>query len=333
MRVARGPDATEETSRDGVSEGGASEAPLRWQRPLALFLATVASVFYTGGLYSADFRGVTEISFWGAMRLGGLFAVPLLAILLAHEFGHYFAARIHGVKASLPHFIPLPVLSPFGTMGAIIGMPDRIASRRALLDIGASGPLAGMIVALPVLGWGLAHSVHQPLAAHGTMEGQSLLYHLMKAIFVGPLAPNEDIYLHPTAFAGWTGLFITMLNLIPVGQTDGGHIAYALFGKRQNRFAPWVRGALLPLFVFNVVTAVWAQRAAGYPQGWQLLVTANSTSWLVWWVLLGVLHRVSGGNHPPVDESEPLGPVRRAVAVGSLILFVLLFMRTPFTQS
>ena len=318
-----------------MSADGAPDAlaPLRWQRPLALFVATVLSVFYTGGLYSADFHGISDSSFWSTMKSGWAFAAPLLAILLAHEFGHYFAARIHSVKASLPHFIPLPVLSPFGTMGAIIGMPDRIASPRALLDIGASGPLAGMVVALPVLAWGLANSVHQPLAAHGTMEGQSLLYGLMKLAFVGPLAPNEDVYLHPTAFAGWTGLFITMLNLIPVGQTDGGHIAYALFGERQNRFAPWVRGALLPLFVFNVVTAVWGQRAAGYPDGWIALVAANSTSWLVWWVLLGVLNRVSGGNHPPVDEREPLGPIRTAIAIGSLVLFVLLFMRSPFTQS
>jgi membrane-associated protease RseP (regulator of RpoE activity) len=257
--------------------------------------------------------------------------VPLLGILVTHEFGHYFAAKIHGVRASLPYFIPMP-FSPFGTFGAVIGMPDRIPSRRQLLDIGAAGPLAGLVVALPVVAWGLAHSEVKPLTPHGLIEGQSILYWLMKKAFVPQaIGPGEDVYLHPTAFAGWAGLFVTMLNLIPVGQTDGGHIAYALFGKKQDRYAPWIRNALLPLFVYNAGMAMSAQRVAGYPEGWFGYVTANSSSWLVWWVLLGVLARVGGGNHPPIDDDhEPLGPVRKTIAIVSLVLFGLLFMRVPF---
>ena len=296
--------------------------------PLVLFLATVVTVLRAG---AEQVEGAENLSYVAALRAGWTFAVPLLGILLTHEFGHYFAAKLHGVRASLPYFLPMP-LSPFGTFGAVIGMPDRITSRRKLLDIGAAGPLAGMLVALPVLAWGLAHSEVKPLTEHGLIEGQSMLYWLMKKLFVPrAIGPGEDVYLHPTAFAGWAGLFVTMLNLIPVGQTDGGHIAYALFGKKQDRYAEWVRTALLPLVVFNAGTAMAAERVGGYAEGWFGRVTTASSMWLMWWVILGVLARLGGGNHPPVDDhDEPLGLVRTVIAIASLVLFVLLFMRAPF---
>jgi membrane-associated protease RseP (regulator of RpoE activity) len=273
---------------------------------LLLFVLTVVSVFVTNG--------------WK-------FAVPLLAILLAHEFGHYFAARYHRVPASLPYFIPVPFIGLFGTMGAIIAMPARIRSRNALLDIGASGPIAGLLVALPVLFWGVAHS---PVLPHGesyTQEGQSLLYFAVKWLVHGPIPEGRDVYLHPAAFAGWAGLFLTMINLFPFGQLDGGHIAYALFGEKQNRVAPWFRHALLGLFVYVLATNVLPVLGSN-KEGAFMLAIGNSLSWLVWYAVLGLLSHFSGRDHPPCEPGE-LSPWRRAVAWLCLVLFVLLFMPRP----
>ena len=262
---------------------------------------------------------------------GWPFAVPLLAILLTHEFGHYFAARYHGVPASLPYFIPMPFVSPFGTMGAVIGMSGRIRSRAALLDIGAAGPLAGMVVALPVLAWGIAQSkVGPPPDGPYFQEGQSILYWSLKRLILGPIPEGSDINMHPTAFAGWAGLLVTMLNLIPFGQLDGGHIAYALFGKKQDRFAIWVRRSLLVLFAYNLVTFFGpillktSKMSVGDAIG-------NSLTWIVWFALLGVLARLGGREHPPFEPGE-LSPARRFVAWLCLILFVLIFMPTPLAQ-
>lgn len=274
---------------------------------LVLFALTVVSVFVTNG--------------WQ-------FAVPLLAILLAHEFGHYFAACYHRVPASLPYFIPVPFIGLFGTMGAVIQMPARIRSRNALLDIGASGPLAGMVVALPVLLWGVAHSPVQPHGESYTQEGQSLLYFAVKWLVHGSIPAGHDVYLHPAAFAGWGGLFLTMINLLPFGQLDGGHIAYALFGEKQNRAAPWIRRALIPLFLYVLVTNVFPLLSAPFDGASLSLAIGNSLSWLVWYALLGVLARLSGRDHPPCEPGE-LSPWRRAVAWFCLVLFVLLFMPRP----
>src|SRR3954452_1267702 len=156
--------------------------PRKYWLNIVLFVLTALSVFWTGAsLQDGSVAGPLQI--W----TGWPFAVPLMAILIAHESGHYIAARLHRVPASLPFFIPLPKLSPFGTMGAIIGMSGRIRSRVALLDIGAAGPLAGMLVALPVLAIGLSLSPIGPNTGHYTQEGQSLLYLLMKRVFVGPI--------------------------------------------------------------------------------------------------------------------------------------------------
>ena len=142
-------------------------------------------------------------------------------------------ARYHRVAASLPYFIPLP--AGWGTLGAVIAMRDRIRSRNALFDIGASGPLAGLVIALPALAWGLVHSPVKPMLLSGyQQEGQSLLYLAMKRVLLGPIPEGYDVQLHPTAAAGWFGLLVTMVNLLPWGQLDGGHIAFSLFGERQH---------------------------------------------------------------------------------------------------
>jgi membrane-associated protease RseP (regulator of RpoE activity) len=255
-------------------------------------------------------------------------AVSLLGILLVHELGHYVAARIHRVPASPPYFLPLPFLGLFGTLGAVITMNDRIRSRKALLDIGAAGPLAGMVVAIPVLYFGLTLSEVTPRSTSGFMqEGQSILYWLMKRVVFGPLSPDQDVQLHPMALAGWGGLMLTMLNLLPWGQLDGGHIAYALFGEQQHRFARWLRRGLLVVFAYNVVVYVVPALLGKSTQSVGDAV-ATSVNWLIWYGITGLMARFSGEEHPPF-EPEPLGRGRQLVAVSCLVLFVLLFLPTP----
>jgi membrane-associated protease RseP (regulator of RpoE activity) len=294
------------SSRDAV---GDERLEVTWRtarRNVVLFVLTVLSVLVTQG--------------WE-------FTVALMLILLTHEFGHYFAARYHRVPASLPFFIPLPFLG-FGTLGAVIAMPGRIRSRSALLDIGASGPLAGLVVALPLLFWGIAHSPVSPSEPPYVQEGQSIIYLLVKWLVHGSIAPGHDVQLHPVAFAGWAGLLVTMINLLPFGQLDGGHIAYALFGERQNRFALWFRRALLQLFVYNVAVN-GAPMLLGTEQLDAVQVLNNSMFWLVWYFVLGLLARFSGGtDHPPCGPGA-LSPGRRRIAWLSLALFFGLFMPTP----
>jgi Zn-dependent protease len=261
----------------------------------------------------------------GSVRDGLAFSVPLMAILLAHELGHYVAARIHHVPASLPLFIPMPK-SLIGTMGAVILMGERIASRNALLDIGAAGPLAGMVVAVPVLAYGIAES---PIAAPGVgpylQEGHSLLYVAMLRAIKGPIPTGEDIMLSPTAFAGWVGLLVTMINLIPSLQLDGGHIAYALFGERYDRISRVVRRALLPLAIAVALSYGIPAFMAGKRGEALLEEFLPGAAWLLWWGLLSLFARGGENEHPRVDPG-PLSPGRRWLARGTLLLFVLLFM-------
>ncbi len=292
---------------------------------LLLFGATVLSVFHMGAMSELSAHGIKVTSQSQAiiealkhLHWGWTFAVPLMAILLTHEFGHYFAAMYHRVPASLPYFIPLPLIGMFGTMGAVISMPERIRSRNALLDIGAAGPLAGMVVAIPVLIIGLKQSTVGMVTGHGLLEGQCLLYSLLKMLVHGDIPATHDVFLTNTALAGWVGLLITMLNLIPVGQLDGGHIAYALFGERHDAIATWLHKGLLGAFAYNL--AVYRSIAPGMV-------------WVVWFGLLLMLKRFSGGVwHPPTDFGEALSPGRRIVAIGCLVLFVLLFMPTPMRE-
>jgi membrane-associated protease RseP (regulator of RpoE activity) len=305
--------------------------PVRWKLSLALFLATAVSVFFTGGFQwgTGGAQGTGWLGLLRALAGGWPFAVPLLAILLTHEFGHYIAARIHRVDASLPYFIPFPLLSPFGTMGAVISMRGRIRSRDALLDIGASGPLAGLCVAIPVLVVGLLRSPVERLGEHGIQEGQCLLYMALKRLVLGPIPPGYDVMLTPTALAGWAGIFVTMLNLVAVAQLDGGHIAYALFGPRQNRYARILHGMLLVIFAVNLLRFVLP---VVLDRRWDDLGQAigNAVFWLVWYVLIRVIMRVGGPDHPPTEPGE-LHPVRKVLAVLSLVLFALLFMPTPWS--
>jgi membrane-associated protease RseP (regulator of RpoE activity) len=282
-----------------------------------LFGLTFLSTTYVGSL-TTDVPGPHRLS------NGLAYAVPLMTILLAHELGHYIAARIHRVPASPPFFVPLP-LPPFGTLGAVILMPGRIAKRNALLDIGAAGPLAGLLFAIPILIYGLMTSPVVPDAPGYAQEGRSLLYGALLLLTKGGLAPGQDILLNATAFAGWTGLLVTMINLIPAAQLDGGHVAFALFGERQERYSSWVRRALLP--VAALVSLYYGLSALfSGKHGEELAASfAPGMHWLLWWFLLRLMVRNGRREHPPTDLGG-LTPVRRAIAIGTLLLFPLLFM-------
>jgi membrane-associated protease RseP (regulator of RpoE activity) len=289
---------------------------------VALFIATFIATTYVGATLQA---GIDPIS-TRAWSAGFPYSVPLMAILLAHEFGHFIAARIHRVPASPPFFVPMP-LPPLGTMGAVILMRSRIARRNALLDIGAAGPLAGLVVALPVLAYGIAHSPVREVApgVEYWMEGRSLLYLGLLYLLKGPIPEGHDILLSPTAFAGWAGLLVTMINLIPVAQLDGGHVAYALFGERQEKYSRLVRAMLLPLAV-GVALAYGLPRLFAGASGDALLAGfAPGGQWLMWWILLRLMSRQGQPEHPPTDD-DVLSPRRRWIAIGTLALFVLLFM-------
>jgi len=268
-------------------------------RHLGLFLAAAASMVLTyangdEGGFAARVSWIHGLEFAGALSL----------ILLSHEFGHYIAARIHKVDASLPFFLPLPILSPFGTMGAVIRMRGSIPSRRALLDIGASGPLAGLVFALPLYAWGIRHSPVVPMdPSLGATFGESLLTRALDAAF-GPHLPEGTVQVAtPVLFAAWAGLFVTMLNLLPIGQLDGGHVAYALFGKKQNRASVMIHRSLLAFFGVSLVS--YAVRDARAGAGFHHLGrnVGDSIFWLVWFIVLGAIGSFSQAS--PAREDEP----------------------------
>ena len=229
-----------------------------------------------------------------------------MLILGAHELGHYFAARYHKVPVSLPYFIPMP-FSIIGTLGAFIRLKAPIKNRRALLDIGAAGPLAGFVFAVPILLIGLASSetTTPPESGGYMLEGNSILYALMKIAVFGRFLPDgsEDVLLNQVAWAGWVGLLVTALNLIPLGQLDGGHIAYVLFGRRAK--------ALFWPVIFGLVALT--------------LITSTPT-WAVWIILLFFAGRRYA---EPLDDVTELDGRRRAIAIFTLALFFLVFVPIP----
>lgn len=298
--------------------------------PLVLYALTFASTFYAGArLLHPEIHTIVGLLDPRILGSGWLYAVPLMVILTFHELGHYITARHHHVDASPPYFIPLPFVL-FGTLGAVIRMRGAIGSRDALLDVGASGPLAGMAVALPVLLYGIATSPVQPVPHGGVLfiEGHSLLYVGLLWLLKGPIPQGQDIMLNPVAFAGWTGLFVTMLNLLPVWQLDGGHVAYALLGERQNHWSRWFH-RILP-FVGLLVSAYYGLIALEQGAGADALVSGffAGIPWMVWALLLWLMKRLGGSDHPPTEPGV-LSPTRRKTAILTLALFVLLFMPAP----
>lgn len=318
----------------------AGESPLSGARlNLALFLLTLVSVFYVGRIVYVPTRPVDP---WFVQWFAGwTFAVPLMAILVAHEMGHTVAARIHSVPASLPYFLPVPFpeLSPFGTMGAVILMPRRIRSAKALLDIGAAGPIAGMVVAIPTMILGLSLSPVLPRATSGyTQEGQSLLYFALKRLVLGNIPTTHDVVLHPTAAAAWVGFFITFLNLVPFSQLDGGHVAYALLGKRHHPLSRQMWIVPAAALLYNLATTArpaiekWSETGYRALTDGDLAPALSSTMpWMIWFCIILFVRVRFGGTHPPVADAT-LDAKRRFIAAATLLLFVLLFMPAPFVQ-
>jgi membrane-associated protease RseP (regulator of RpoE activity) len=334
------PDAPRPQPADLAGQGDgpadARRAPAR-RAPLVLhaglFLATFLTTTASGAIRLHETGAIAPI------KDGLTYSVPLMLILLCHELGHYVVARWHGVDASLPFFIPFPPWFGLGTMGAVIGMRRVTTDRKKLIDIGAAGPLAGLAVTIPVMLYGLAHSKVLPLAPYGQQEGNSLLYALLKHAAKGAWLPDghQDVYLHPTAWAAWAGLLVTMINLLPIGQLDGGHVATAYFGNRYNTFArrlhklmPFV-GAGVFAWVYHLVSvemgARW-QRSVG------LHIAADAAlPWLVWYALVGVVRRAGGGaNHPPV-ETKRLPTSRKVLFWLMVAVFVAIFMPVPFRET
>jgi len=240
-----------------------------------------------------------------SIRAGFPFSVTLMSILLVHELGHYFLSKVHRVRATLPYFIPAPPIL-IGTFGAFIRMKSPPSTRRALFDVGAAGPWAGLMVAIPAVIIGLHLSEVRPLALNegGLVLGDSILFSFLSRVVLGATPESATIMLHPIALAGWFGLFVTFLNLLPVGQLDGGHVIYALFGR-------WHR---LVSRSFMVVIAV-----LGF-LGWQ--------GWFLWIVLLVLI----GVDHPPTSDAyTPLDGRRRLAAWLTVGVFVLTFMANPIS--
>jgi membrane-associated protease RseP (regulator of RpoE activity) len=310
----------------------------RPQLNLIMFLLTLLSVLFTGGLYGyeGDLSGSTMQIIWALIKSGWPFAISLLAILSAHEFGHYFAGKKNGVDVTLPFFIPFP-FSSFGTMGAFINMRSLPRNRRVLFDIAISGPLSGLVISILVLLIGLNLSeVHAlPIAVDNAaglqMEGSSLLYLLLKYLSFGKLLPQltsqnglsltanwfqyfftatpfpwgaQDVMLHPVAWAGWAGLFVTAINLLPVGQLDGGHIFQTVFGKRLAQIVfPIIIGGLALLGVF----------------------------WRGWWLWAGILFFMGRRYADPLDQVTQLDPKRKWLGYLAILVFVITFIPVPIT--
>src|SRR4030042_1819462 len=246
---------------------------------------------------------LTVISTW--MTGGPGYSIAIMLILLGHELGHYFMSRRHGMRATLPFFLPFP-LSPFGTLGAVIRMEGSLASRKAIFDTGVAGPLISLILSIPAIAVGLKLSVLIPTSQikEGTIRlADPFLFSLIQRLVLGEIPENVDVMLHPIGYAGWVGLFVTALTLFPVGQLAGGHIAYALFGRRSRA-------------IFLITIPVIAFLTIFYNPGWLLLV---------------ILFIIFGFRHPsPLDDQTPLDGKRKFLGGLAFLAFILSFTPTPF---
>jgi membrane-associated protease RseP (regulator of RpoE activity) len=272
----------------------------RWRLPLLLFVATCLSTLYV----STSERALSEN--WLSGILSGLrYAVPVMTILICHEMGHFIQAHRYGVYASYPYFIPMP-LSPLGTLGAVIAMEPRVGHRRALFDIGITGPLAGLVPTILFCYWGLQQSQVIPIPRHQSEAyGAPILFQIMAAFRFGEIPPGQTIAMSHMAFAGWVGLLITSLNLIPIGQLDGGHILYALLRQKAHKVARLLLFTAMFLVILN----------------WETLGS---------WTLMIVLLVIMGPIHPPTaNDEEPLGVGRYILGWLTLAFIIVGFTPMP----
>ena len=283
----------------------------RWWLHVLLLLLTVATTALVGASYYAEFLsafGTRPIALdWAIAARGLIFSGAVLGILGAHEMGHYLACRVYDVDATLPYFIPFPLLSISGTLGAVIKIREPFPSRKALFDIGVAGPIAGFVVLVPILFYSRAHStvVRAPDPTTGIRFGEPLLFQFAVWLKFGTVGPGYQLNLHPTGFGVWFGMLATAWNLLPFGQLDGGHLTYATIGRRSRYVSlATVAASVIMCFV--------------------------SASWLVMTLMMVAMLYFLGPGHPrPLDEYEPLGRGRNAVALFALVMFILCFTPVP----
>lgn len=282
---------------------------------ILLFILTVMSLFVVGISWSTSYKyaeeigrnpdfepGPDAIKDPQIIRLSLIYALVLIVILLGHEMGHYLTCRRYGLSATLPFFIPAPTL--IGTMGAFIKIRSPVTGKKQLFDIGAAGPLMSFILSVPALAVGIALSKVVPALPreNSILFGEPLLLKALGGALIHNAGPGQDIILHPVAFAGWVGLLVTAMNLFPVGQLDGGHVAYAILGSKSRLAAKAFLGVFVVLGIFY-----WA-------------------GWLIWALVILLM----GLKHPPTwDESAPIGMKRGIVGVLMAVIFILSFIPDP----
>ncbi len=290
---------------------------------IILFLLTVATTFTTG------------YSFSGSVSDAISFSLALLFILGSHEMGHYYYGRKYGISITPPYFIPAPpFISPIGTFGAFIKIRSPISTKKALFDIGIAGPIAGLVATIPVLILGIKMSklvnLSEQQSEGGLFLGASLVFSLITESFFGEIPDGYDLFLHPIAFAGWIGLFITALNLIPSGQLDGGHLIYSLFSRKFHKYTSMSMIGLLIILGLGTERLIefhnnylisgipWFTKYIPIFEGWP--------GWFVWAILLTLM----GTRHPPtIHEENGLDSKRKIIGLSSLLIFIGCFSPVP----
>lgn len=286
---------------------------------LLLFILTILSTYFVGFLWAINYlfsdrklhevSEILDLSIFlepSLMRLSLIYSVALLSILLGHELGHYLTCRRYGIQATLPYFIPAPTL--IGTLGALIKIKSPFTRKEELFDVGANGPLVGFLLSVPALYIGLLHSRMIPALPRESsiFFGEPLLLKVFVWGIFGNTAQNQDLILHPLAVAGWVGLLVTSFNLIPVGQLDGGHILYALFGEKTRKLAVGIVIILVILGIFY-----WA-------------------GWLIWALLIGLI----GLKHPAIlDEGQQFSRKRKVLSLAVALIFIFSFIPAPVSDS
>jgi membrane-associated protease RseP (regulator of RpoE activity) len=278
---------------------------------LILFLLTLVFTLVIGVQYHISYHAISLPAGSGffnflwrhpaAWLWGFSYSISLLGILLVHELGHFFACRFHHIEATLPFFIPAPTL--IGTFGAFIKIKSPFTSKKALFDVGLAGPLAGFLIALPIIFIGISHSriVQKETLQTGMALGEPLIFKLIAWLVLGPVAGQHDILVHPMAFAGWFGLLATAFNLFPIGQLDGGHILYALIGKKS-----YYAGIISIAVIVLLGIKYWP-------------------GWLFWALIVTMI----GLRHPPIFAAEKIDLKRKIMAAIALLIFLVSFTPAP----
>jgi membrane-associated protease RseP (regulator of RpoE activity) len=278
------------------------------------------------------------------LSLGITYSILIITFLTFHEFGHYIAAKIHKVDVTLPYYIPFPFLflNPFGTMGAVIKMKQQVVSRKALFDIGIAGPIAGFVAATAMLIYGMTHlppyeyiySFHsEGVTTDGLAFGPNLLYIVLSKLLASSpgtfLPPMNEMYHYPFLCVGWFGLLVTALNLLPVGQLDGGHIVYAIF-KGKSKYIGWVTFIIiltlgvigLPTFIDGCLDFIGLPMIFNFTE----LNKYGLFNWFIWALLIFFVIKIK---HPPFYDPEPIGTGRKLLGLFALFMFISSFTPVP----